>query len=69
LAALADRVGLPVRAKLGWTDVARFAELGVPALNLGPGDPEVAHQAGEYLDRAPLERCHQALRDLLRNGR
>jgi succinyl-diaminopimelate desuccinylase len=69
LAALARRSGLAVRGKLGWTDVARFAERGVPALNLGPGDPEVAHQAGEYLERAPLERCHQALRDLVRHGR
>lgn len=68
LAALRDRNGLDVRAKLGWTDVSRFAVAGIPAANFGPGDPTLAHTQGEHLDRASLERVHAALGDLLRRG-
>jgi succinyl-diaminopimelate desuccinylase len=68
LAALIDRNQLPVRAKLGWTDVARFAEHGIPAANFGPGDATIAHTADERVERAPIERCFTALDDLLRTG-
>ena len=68
LQALIDRNGLEVRAKLGWTDVAFFAQRGVPASNFGPGDATLAHTAGEYLERAWLLDTHAALVDLLTNG-
>jgi succinyl-diaminopimelate desuccinylase len=49
------------KAKLGWTDVARFAELGVPAVNFGPGIAEIAHTPGEYVQTAKIIECEQRL--------
>jgi succinyl-diaminopimelate desuccinylase len=68
LAALQRRHDLAVNAKLGWTDVARFTELGVPAVNFGPGDPTIAHTAGEFVTRADLDAAYRAVEDLVRRG-
>jgi succinyl-diaminopimelate desuccinylase len=65
VAEFAGLLDLPVRCKLGWTDVARFSAHGVPAVNFGPGNPEVSHTAGEHVTRASVEGCFTALASFL----
>jgi succinyl-diaminopimelate desuccinylase len=55
-------VGGTVNPKFGWTDVSRFAALGVPAVNFGPGDPMLAHKQEEFVPLAQIQYCEQALR-------
>lgn len=54
-------VGSPPSAKFGWTDVARFATLGIPAVNYGPGDPQLAHRADEEVDVRQIAECERVL--------
>lgn len=65
VAHLRDRWQLPVDAKLGWTDVAFFASRGVPAINLGPGDPSIAHTAQEHVEASSLVRVEEILSELI----
>ncbi len=61
--AFVDAVDAAVAGKQAWTDVARFAEVGVPALNFGPGLTAQAHQPGEYV---PVDAMVDAERQLRR---
>jgi succinyl-diaminopimelate desuccinylase len=58
-------VGETPVAKYGWTDVARFSALGIPALNYGPGDPNLAHTRDEHVDVRQISRAAELLRAYL----
>lgn len=62
---LVDAAGGQVRAKYGWTDVSRFAARGIPALNYGPGDPNLAHKRDERVAVGEITAAVDMLRSYL----
>ena len=67
--AFVETIGGTVNPKFGWTDVARFTSLGVPAVNYGPGDPLLAHRQDEHVPVAQIEECERVLRAWLGGDR
>jgi succinyl-diaminopimelate desuccinylase len=65
LRSLVTLTNSPARAKMGWTDVATFAELGVPAANFGAGDPLLAHHSDEFVTESELDEFARVLGDWL----
>jgi len=63
--AFVEAVGGEVNPKFGWTDVARFTAVGIPAVNFGPGDPSLAHKQDEHVPIEQIIRCEQTLRSWL----
>ncbi|MFC5937936.1 succinyl-diaminopimelate desuccinylase [Corynebacterium choanae] len=64
-AELVAATGETPRAKYGWTDVSRFAALGIPAVNFGPGDPSFAHKRDEQCPLWMITRVSEVLHDYL----
>lgn len=62
---LVRAAGGRIRAKYGWTDVSRFAALGIPAVNLGPGDPGLAHKRDEHCPAEQITDVTEMLRTYL----
>jgi succinyl-diaminopimelate desuccinylase len=69
LAGLVSATGQAPQAKQGWTDASSLWTHGIPAANFGPGDPLVAHTAGEHVTATELEWAATVLANLLGNGR
>jgi succinyl-diaminopimelate desuccinylase len=66
--ALVDMAAGQVRAKYGWTDVSRFGAWGIPAVNYGPGDPNLAHRRDERVPVGQITAAVDMLRAYLTDG-
>jgi succinyl-diaminopimelate desuccinylase len=66
-AAFIEATATTPNPKFGWTDVARFSALGIPAVNFGPGDPNYAHKRDEHCSLAAIEETEKRLRAWLQS--
>ncbi|MFZ3454853.1 succinyl-diaminopimelate desuccinylase [Arthrobacter sp. 7Tela_A1] len=64
-ASFVTAVGAEPKPKYGWTDVARFSALGIPAVNFGPGDALLAHSDNEHVSAGAIRECLAALQTWL----
>ena len=60
-----SKIGTDIAPKFGWTDVARFAAAGIPAINFGPGDPNLAHHPDEVVKIKQIEDVYTSLKSWL----
>lgn len=67
VASLLAAVGQQPMPKYGWTDVARFSALGIPAVNFGPGDALLAHSDNEHVSQEAIRQCLNSLRSWLQS--
>lgn len=65
LSTLLEHVGEEPQAKLGWTDVARFSALGIPAVNYGPGVAALSHTDDEQVPVSHIHKVHNSLKQWL----
>lgn len=62
---LIESVGQEPKPKYGWTDVARFSEIGISAVNFGPGDALLAHSDNEHVKASDIQRTYEQLKNWL----
>jgi len=60
-----SNIGKNIAPKFGWTDVARFANAGIPAINFGPGDPNLAHHPEEKVLISQINDVYESLKNWL----